>query len=40
MSLSDVETRDVKKELDDIDNKFYDAIEAKSKNLDEYKLAA
>ncbi len=25
VSLSDEETRDVKKELDDIDNKFYDA---------------
>ena len=30
-SLSDEETRDVKKELDDIDNKFYDARADKSK---------
>ena len=31
MSLSDEETRDIKKELDDIDNKFDDARAAKSK---------
>ena len=32
VSLSDEETRDIKKELDDIDNKFDDAREAKSEN--------
>ena len=31
VSLSDEETRNVKKELDDIDNKFYDAREANLK---------
>ena len=31
VSLSDEETRDVKKELDDIDNKFDDARAAKLK---------
>ena len=31
VSLSDEETRDIKKELDDIDNKFDDARAAKSK---------
>ena len=31
VSLSDEETRDIKKELDDIDNKFDDARAGKSK---------